>query len=121
MWETGVKTTPRGALKKGVRHLHLPFLGLYVESPLIFFVTKKKRKKRKKRIYKVHTWIIQPLINLNELQFDKMKYTWLRFLDYNLVKDYKALFPRLQSKKKKEKKRKEDNALSYKPKSRFGG
>ena len=50
-----------------------------------------------------------------------MKYTWLRFLDYNLVKDYKALFPRLQSKKKKEKKRKEDNALSYKPKSRFGG
>ena len=33
-----------------------------------------------------------------------MKYTWLRFLDYNLVKDYKALFPRLQSKKKKEKK-----------------
>ena len=48
-----------------------------------------------------------------------MKYTWLRFLDYNLVKDYKALFPRLQSKKKK--KQKEDNALSYKPKSRFGG
>ena len=44
-----------------------------------------------------------------------MKYTWLRFLDYNIVKDYKALFPRLQSKKK------EDNALSYKPKSRFGG
>ena len=32
-----------------------------------------------------------------------MKYTWLRFLDYNLVKDYKALFPRLQSKKKEKK------------------
>ena len=35
-----------------------------------------------------------------------MKYTWLRFLDYNLVKDDKALFPRLQSKKKKKKKEK---------------
>ena len=35
-----------------------------------------------------------------------MKYTWLRFLDYNLVKDYKALFPRLQSKKKNKKKEK---------------
>ena len=34
-----------------------------------------------------------------------MKYTWLRFLDYNLVKDYKALFPRLQSKKKKKEKK----------------
>ena len=38
-----------------------------------------------------------------------MKYTWLYFLDYNLVKNYKALFPKLQSKKKKKKK---DNTLS---------
>ena len=30
-----------------------------------------------------------------------MKYTWLCFLDYNLVKNYKALFPKLQSKKGK--------------------
>ena len=29
-----------------------------------------------------------------------MKYTWLHFLDYNLVKDYETLFPRLQSNKK---------------------
>ena len=72
----------------------------------LFFLLRKKKKERKKRIYKVHTWIIQPLINLNELQFDKMKYTWLRFLDYNLVKDYKALFPRLQSKKKRKKEKK---------------
>ena len=71
----------------------------------LFFFLLRKKKERKKRIYKVHTWIIQPLINLNELQFDKMKYTWLRFLDYNLVKDYKALFPRLQSKKKKKEKK----------------
>ena len=40
--------TPKGALRKGVRHLHLPFSGLYVELPLIFifiFVKKKKEKK----------------------------------------------------------------------------
>ena len=30
-----------------------------------------------------------------------MKYTWLCFLDYNLVKNYKTLFPKLQSKKGK--------------------
>ena len=29
-----------------------------------------------------------------------MKYTWLHFLDYNLVKDDETLFPRLQSNKK---------------------
>ena len=34
-----------------------------------------------------------------------MKYTRLSFLNYNLVKDYKALFPRLQYKRK-------DRALS---------
>ena len=60
-----------------------------------------KNKKKEKEILMVHIWITQPLINLNELQFDKMKYTWLCFLDYNLVKNYKVLFPKLQSKKKK--------------------
>ena len=34
-----------------------------------------------------------------------MKYTCLRILDYNLVKDYKALFPSFQFKKGKEKER----------------
>ena len=49
----------------------------------------------------VHILIIQPLIYLNELQFDNMKYTRLCFLDYNLAKNYKVLFPKLQSKKGK--------------------
>ena len=71
----------------------------YVWGRHLFFVTKKKEKRKK--IHKVHTWTIQPLINLNELQFNKMKNTWLCFLDYNLVKIYKTLFPRLQSKKGK--------------------
>ena len=49
-----------------------------------------------------------------------MKYTWLCFLDYNLVKNYKNLFPKLQSKKENYKgllprlqsKNEKDNALS---------
>ena len=101
LWET-----EKLAIRKGVRHWHLPFSALCVESSLIFLL--QKDKKKEKKIHKVHIWIIQPLINLNELQFDKMKYTLLCFLDYNLMENYKALFPRLQSTKEKEK----DNALS---------
>ena len=56
----------------------------YVWSHHLFFVT--KNRKKGKKIHKIHAWIIQPLINLNELQFNKMKYTWSYFLDYNLVK-----------------------------------
>ena len=49
-----------------------------------------------------------------------MKYAWLCFLDYNLVNIYKAMFPRLQSKKGKlqdfisrlQSKKEKDNAFS---------
>ena len=71
----------------------------YVWSRRLYFVT--KNKKKEKKIHVIHNWIIQLLIYLKELQFNKMKYTWLCFLDYNLVKNYKALFPKLQSKKRK--------------------
>ena len=40
-----------GALRKGVRHRHLPFSGLCVESPLIFFFIIKKLRKNTTQIH----------------------------------------------------------------------
>ena len=53
MFERPGKQSPNGALRKGVRHHHLPFSGLCMELPLIFFY-KKKKKKKKKEIHIVH-------------------------------------------------------------------
>ena len=73
--------TPKCAIRKGVRHRHLPLLGLCVESPLIFITKKKKKYTHTQGTYLNKT----TSHNLNELQFDKMKFKWLYFLDYNIV------------------------------------